>query len=138
MMLTKPDCPAYRTRQKPKIDIVLVKTPEFDDIIVAESMPLSPSDDHTASADTATEIAKPSQITADGQVGPLDLLDGPSGGGPLAVPLQMAQCMQVHWKLAKGPPKTRLQHMVHSVKMILTAVIIDHSISDAEDISSPW
>ncbi len=77
------DCPAYRTRQKPKIDIVLMKTPEFDDIIAAESQPLSPTDDHTASADTATEIAKPS-VTADGQIGPLDLPDGPSEGGPLA------------------------------------------------------
>jgi hypothetical protein len=78
------DCPAYRTRQKPKIDIVLVKTPEFDDIIAAESPPLSPTDDHTASADTASEIAKPSQITAHGQIGPFGLLDGPSEVGPLA------------------------------------------------------
>lgn len=73
-----------RTRQKPKIDIVLVKTPKFDDIIAAESQPLAPTDDHTASAAPASEIAKPSQITADGQIGPLGLLGGPSGGGPLA------------------------------------------------------
>lgn len=78
------DCPAYRTRRKPKIDIVLVKTPEFDDIIAAESPPLSPTDNHTASAATAPEIAKPSDITADGQIGPLYLLDGPSEVGPLA------------------------------------------------------
>ena len=74
------DCPAYRTRLKPKIDIVLVKTPEFGDIIAAENQPLSPTDDHTASA----EIAKPSTVTADGQIGPLGLLKGPSEVGPLA------------------------------------------------------
>ena len=77
-------CPAYRTRRKPKIDIVLVKTPEFDDIIAAESQPWAPTDDHTASADTAIEIEKPSQITAEGQIGPLGLLDGPSEICPLA------------------------------------------------------
>ncbi|DBA66602.1 TPA: hypothetical protein ACH3X2_002259 [Trebouxia sp. C0005] len=69
-----------RTRLKPKIDIVLVKTPEFGDIIAAENQPLSPTDDHTASA----EIAKPSTVTADGQIGPLGLLKGPSEVGPLA------------------------------------------------------
>lgn len=103
------DCPAYRTRLKPKIDIVLVKTPEFGDIIAAENQPLSPTDDHTASA----EIAKPSTVTADGQIGPLGLLQGLL---KLAhwqpVPLQMAQCLQVHWNLAKGPPQIRPQQMV--------------------------
>ncbi|KAL0022014.1 hypothetical protein WJX77_006052 [Trebouxia sp. C0004] len=70
-----------RSRQKPKIDIVLVKTSEFDDIIAAESQPLSSTDDHTASADTAPEITEPSTVTADGQIGPVHLLDGPSEGG---------------------------------------------------------
>ncbi len=101
------ECHAYRTRQKPKIDIVLLKTPEFDDIIAAESQPLSPTDDHTASADTP-EIAKPSQITADGQIGPLGLLDGPSGGGPLAAsPLVDGPVLAGPLKSGKGTSQNK-------------------------------
>lgn len=62
-------CTGCRSRQKPKIDIILIKAPAFDEIVAAESQLQSSTNEHTASAVSSAAIAQSSNVAADEQIG---------------------------------------------------------------------
>ncbi len=73
-------CCMCRCRQKPKVDIVLMKTAEFDEIVAAESQPLPHTDEHIASASTSGDTAFSPNIAA---ILPSNLKEGSLADGPI-------------------------------------------------------
>ena len=58
-----------RSRQKPKIDIILIKAPAFDEIVAAESQLQSSPNEHTTSAVSSAAIAQSSNVAAGERIG---------------------------------------------------------------------
>ncbi|BDA45923.1 Uncharacterized protein At2g34160 [Coccomyxa sp. Obi] len=59
----------YRTRQKPKMDIVLTKSPDFDDIIAQESQTAGPSAGDDVAAELEGALAVHEDIDEEGCTG---------------------------------------------------------------------
>ena len=76
-------CTGCRSRQKPEINIVLVKSPTFDEVLAAESQLQSSTNEHIASAVSSSAIAQPFNATSDGQIGSSAQHHGASEIAPL-------------------------------------------------------
>lgn len=72
-----------RSRQKPEINIVLVKSPTFDEVVAAESQLQSSTNEPIASGVSSSAIAQPFNATSDGQIGSSAQHHGASETAPL-------------------------------------------------------